>query len=88
MCAQVMKQSRTAAILVSYLPTAATGKEKMLQAANITPLMATLETVYSRVTKFQTSNSTDIGAAAFEAYVSIEKPFLTVLEYGRGLVRR
>jgi hypothetical protein len=69
-----MKQSRTAAILVSYLPTATTGKGKMLQAANVTPLMATLETLYSRVTKFQTSNRAEIGAAAFEAYASIEKP--------------
>ena len=78
MRAQVLKQSRTAAILVSYLPTATTGKGKMLQAANVTPLMATLETMYSRVTKFQTSNRADIGAASFEAYASIEKPLSSV----------
>jgi len=70
----VLKRSRTAAILVSFLPTCSTGKAKMLQAANLTPLMTALEGVYTRVTKFQANSLAEISSKHFEAYASIQKP--------------
>ena len=73
-CVQVVKQSRTAAILVSFLPTGSTGKAKMLQAANLTPLMTALQDVYARVTKFQANSRTEISSKHFQAYSAIKKP--------------